>query len=165
MAWFAAAIPYIAAAVGAVSAVSQAYSQKKASDRNAEIALQNAQVAREEADLQARQSARENYMRLGAIRAAQGGAGVSSAGSVLDVLGDVAAQGELERQDILYRGELKARGFGNTASLDTAAGRNAVNSGYTQAGASLLRGGYNYFRDTGRVTGPSSAGQALSIAE
>lgn len=140
----AAAIPFIiaaSAAVSAISAIRQGQAAKASADYNATINTQNAQISRQEAIDQARQQDRENYLRLGAIRAGQGhSGGTGDAGSVLDVLGDTAAQGELERQNIIYRGELKARGFTNTASLDTASGENAQSASYMKAGSELLGG-------------------------
>jgi hypothetical protein len=68
---------------------------------------------------------------------------VANEGSVLDVLGDTAAQGELEKQNILYQGEQRARGFNNTAALDTFSGKQAQRSSYMKAGSELLSGGAN----------------------
>jgi hypothetical protein len=145
MAFMAAAIPYImaaGAAVAAVSAVQQGNAAKKAANFNAAIAEQNAAISRRDAAAQATQIDRENYMRLGAIRAAQGkSGGVAGEGSVLDVLGDVAAQGELDKQYAVYQGEQRARGFSNTATLDRFSGETAQKSGYLRAGTELLSGG------------------------
>ena len=129
-----------------ISAISQGQNAKRAADYNATINAQNAQIAQQNAADQARQQQRETYMRLGAIRANQGkSGGTGDSGSVLDVLGDVAAQGELERQDIIYRGQLAARGYNNTAALDTASGENAVTSSYMKAGSELLGGAVDYY--------------------
>lgn len=140
----AAAIPYIIAASAAVSAISalrQGQAAKAAADYNATVGWQNAQLARQEAADLARQQQRENYLRLGAINAAQGrSGGAAGEGSVLDVLGDVAAQGELERQSIVYQGEMKARGYQNTATLDTYRGNVAQQTSYFKAGSELLGG-------------------------
>jgi len=141
----AAAIPFIqagAAVIGAVNAIQQGRAAKAAADFNATINMQNAEIARSDAAGQAVQIERENALRLGAIRAAQGkSGGAADSGSVLDVLGDQAAQGELERQYAVYQGEQRARGFVNTANLDTASGKAAQKAGYMKAGAELLSGG------------------------
>ena len=145
MAMMAAAIPYIMAAsavVGAVSAIQQGKAAKAASEFNAEVSMQNAQIARADAAAQAAQADREQYLRFGAIRAAQGkSGGAAGEGSVLDVLADNAIQGELEKQNIIYQGEQRARGFVNTANLDTTAGKNSQTAGYMKAGSELLSGG------------------------
>lgn len=141
----AAALPFImaaSAAMGAVSAIRQGQIAKATGEYNAKINEQNADISRDEAQLRAKQHDREMFMRLGAVKAAQGkNGGAAGEGSVLDVLGDVAAQGELERQYIVYSGELKARGFQNTAALDRAAGGEAKSASYLRAGTDLLSGG------------------------
>jgi hypothetical protein len=131
----------VTAVVGTAIAVQQAQAASKANKRNAQIMEQNAVIARNDAAVQAQQIERQNILRLGAIRTAQGKAGgEASEGSVLDVLGDVAAQGELEKQNAIYQGELRARGFSNTASLDNMAADTAKTSGYLKAGSELLGG-------------------------
>lgn len=131
----------VGAGVSAVSAIQQGNAAKAAADFNASISMQNAEIARSDAAAQATQIERENALRLGAIRAAQGkSGGAADSGSVLDVLGDQAAQGELERQYAVYQGEQRARGFVNTANLDTASGKAAQKAGYMKAGAELLSG-------------------------
>lgn len=132
----------VGAGVSAVSAIQQGNAAKAAADFNATINMQNAEIARSDAAAQATQIERENALRLGAIRAAQGkSGGAADSGSVLDVLGDQAAQGELERQYAVYQGEQRARGFVNTANLDTASGKAAQKAGYLRAGGELLKGG------------------------
>jgi hypothetical protein len=78
-----------------------------------------------------------------------------SSGSVLDVLGDVAAQGELERQSILYQGEINARGQMNTAALDRQIASSARTGGYLKAGSELLAGGAKYYERGSRSKVPS----------
>lgn len=149
------AIPFVmaaAAVVGAVSAIQQGKAAKSAANFNAAIADQNAQISRADAAAQAQQIDRENYMRLGAIRAAQGkSGGAAGEGSVLDVLGDAAAQGELDKQYAIYQGEQRARGYTNTASLDRYSGRNAQTAGYMKAGTELLGGGAKAYSSYDRM--------------
>lgn len=142
------AVPYLvvaSAAVSAYGAIRQGQAAKAASKFNAAVADQNAVLARQEARELAVQQSRENYLRLGAIRAAQGkSGGAAGEGSVLDVIGDAASQGELQRQYILRSGEMKAAGFTNTGMLDRMSGKNAQTAGYLQAGSALLSGGAEY---------------------
>lgn len=173
----AAAIPWIIAAASAVSAIgsirqAQAASQisqqqatvsEVAGNFNATINEQNVEIVRQDARDQAKQSERETYLRLGAIRAAQGkSGGYGGEGSVLDVLGDVAAQSELEKQNIIYQGELKARGYTNTATLDRFGGGAAASryraqgeaqemAGYSRAGSELLQGGSSAYSAYKRI--------------
>src|SRR5438477_12950767 len=98
---------YLGAIFGAVGALQQGSSTEAAGKYNAEMGWQNAQLARQSAKDQALQATRENYLRLGDMRASIGASG-GTGGSFLDVLGDSAAQGELERQNIIYRGSVKS---------------------------------------------------------
>ena len=165
MAFMAAAIPWIqgaAAVVGALSAIQQGRAAQAAANYNATINEQNAQISRADAAIEATQVQRENALRLGAIRANQGASGgAAGEGSVLDVLGDVAAQGELERQFVLYQGEQRARGFTNTAQLDRYSGRQARSASYMRAGTELLSGGaaaYNSYTRLSRTGGVTNSG-------
>ncbi len=148
----AAAIPYIVAAgaaVSAIGAIQQGQAASASAKYNANIQEQNAVLLRQQAAEQAEQERRETYMRLGTIRAAQGkGGGAADEGSVLDVLGFVASEGERQRQHVLYGGELQARDALNTAALDRARGRNAVRTSYFQAGAELTQGAGSYYSMT-----------------
>lgn len=140
----AAALPFILAAgatIGAISSIQQGKAAKSAGDYNATINEQNAQLATEQSQRDAVQVDRANYLRRGAIIAAGGASGTTQAGSVLDVLADAGAQGELEKQNVLYGGKLAARGYKNTAALDRAQGKNALRSSYFKAGSELLTGG------------------------
>jgi hypothetical protein len=137
-------LPYVAmagAAVSAIGAYRQGKAAKAAAEYSATINEQNAQIAREQARQQIQQHDREQYLRLGKIRATQGKAGGTAEGSVLDILADTAAQGEIERQDIAYRGELSARGYTNAAAVDRFEGSTARSQSYLRAGSELLSGG------------------------
>lgn len=169
----AAAIPYIIAAATVVSTIStirqgQAVAQQQqaatqatvtAATFNEQVNTQNADIVRSQAQAQAVQNDRETFLRLGAIRAAAGkSGGVSSEGSALDVLGDAAAQSELDRQNIIYQGELQARGFTNSATLDrytadSAAARPTTDMSpyYMKAGSELLQGGASAYTSYKRL--------------
>ena len=136
-----AVITAASAAVAAYSAIQQGKAADAAGEYNKTVNDQNAQIARTDALAQADQVRRENYLRLGAIKAAQGKSGGTMEGSVLDVLGDAAAQGELERQNVIYQGEQRARGFINTGNLEEFKGNNARSASYFKAGSELLSGG------------------------
>lgn len=144
------AIPFIVAAaaiVGAGAAIQQGETAKAAANYNVKVNQQNAQIAKQEAEDLAVQHDRETFMRLGQIRTAQGKSGGSGTeGSVLDVLGDAAAQSELEKQYIKYRGALGERQFNNTAGLDAFAGERQQTAGYMKAGSELLYGAGNYYK-------------------
>lgn len=149
------ALPFfsiIGTAFSVISSISQGQNAKRAADYNAQINAQNAQIAQRNAADQNVQNTRENYLRLGAIRAAQGkSGGTGDSGSVLDVLGDVAGQGELDKQYTTYQGNLAARGYTNTAQLDTVSGQNAQTAGYLKAGAELMGGIGDYYYNKPRL--------------
>lgn len=122
---------------------------------NANIALQqvqihkqNAEIARSQARGEAAKVDRLSRIRLGAIRAATGASGgVISEGSSIDILMDVAAQGELERQEALFEGELAVRrealaalGAQQTAGLFGLNEESARRAGGLRAGRELLGG-------------------------
>lgn len=136
-------LPWLSAA-GTAMSVYGSYKQGKMAQQaakfNAKISEQNAEIARDQARQQVAQHDREQYLRLGKIRAAQGASGGQAEGSVLDLLADTAAQGELERQDIMYRGELSARGYTNTAAVERFEGKAARSQSYLRAGSELLSG-------------------------
>lgn len=133
-------IMVIGAAVSAYGAYQQGQAAKKAANFNAKVAEQNAGIARKDAAMQQAQSDRETYLRLGALRANAGAMGGGQQGSALDVLGDVTEQSAIERQMIGYRGELQARGYGNTATLEKFSGKSAEQAANIGAGATLLQG-------------------------
>lgn len=151
----AAVLPFLqiaGAVISAVGALQQGQAAKSAAEYNAAVSTQNAAIARQSAADKARQADRETYLRLGSIRANQGASGgAAGEGSVLDVLGDVAAQSELERQHIIYSGELQARGFTNDATLETFSGETKQTSSYWKAGSELLSGASNYMTTSDRL--------------
>jgi hypothetical protein len=134
-------IMYATAAMAAYGAIQQGKAQQAAATFNAITAMQDETMAKGEALLQAQQTHRETVLRLGKARAAQGASGGTAEGSFLDVVGDIAKQGELERQYQLWKGEAKARGYRNTAELDLAQGESAREASYIGAGSELLGGG------------------------
>jgi hypothetical protein len=137
------ALPFVmmaGSAMSAMSAIQQGKAAKAAAEFNANIAEQNAQIEREQTISQVRQADREQYLRMGAIKAAQGASGGRAEGSVLDILADTAAQGELQRQDIVYQGALRERGHRNSAALDRFDGAMAKKQSYLKAGSELLSG-------------------------
>jgi hypothetical protein len=142
---------FASAGLAAMSAIQQGKAAEAASAFNAMVQKQNAEQARSEARMQAAQTERENFLRLGAIRAAQGASGGTGEGSVLDVIADTARQGELERQHKLYQGEAAARGYTNTATLDVMRGRAEKQAGQLRAGTELLSGAASGLQAMNRV--------------
>ncbi|MDP3939805.1 MAG: hypothetical protein Q8R92_16935 [Deltaproteobacteria bacterium] len=132
-------------ALTVISAISQASSARKASEYNAGIAERDAGIAREQAARDADAQKRGTLRAIGAARAAYGASGITVEGSPLDVLESSAAAAELDRQNILYKGELRAMGYQETAALDRARGKAATRQGYMQAGSAILMGAGKYY--------------------
>lgn len=144
----AAALPYIAITMatlgtlqGAAAARQQGEDAKRMADYNAAIAQRNAVIARQQAQVDVEAQQRDKTRRLGAIVAAYGASGVTMEGSPLDVLEASAVEAEREKQNILYKGELRALGFFDEAALNTMAGENARRRGNATATNILLSGG------------------------
>lgn len=126
--------------VQAVGARRQAEAQSQAATYNAKVAEQNADAVRQQAQVQAQQIDRRNRLRIGAVKAAAGGAGIELQGSVIDLIGDMTTQGELERQNALWQGEMQARGFNIDSALSKSQARNARRAGRLRVAGTLLSG-------------------------
>jgi len=136
----AAAAAVASAVVGTVGAISTGISQGRAARYNAQVAENNAQAARQAAAFEADAERRRQIRLFGAQRAAYGKAGVTMEGTPLDVVGDTAAEAELDLLAIRYQGELGYNRGQSEASLQRYAGRSARMSSYYDAGSSILKG-------------------------
>jgi hypothetical protein len=126
--------------MGAMGAQTQGASQAAAQEFNAEIAGRNAGLAREAAAHDASIQERQARMHLGSIRAAYGASGVTVAGSPLDVLEMSARHAEQDRQQIIYKGELKALGYEDTRTLNLYSADSAKKAADWGTASSLLTG-------------------------
>lgn len=146
----AATISTVGTIVSTVGALSQGFASADASSYNAKLAQQNAVASRQQAAASARTADIEARKRLGAIEANVGASGVSMEGSPLDILQESARAAEMDRLNILYGGEVRARGYENTATLDRFKGDAAETAGYLSAGRELM-GGYGRSQSLTRV--------------
>jgi hypothetical protein len=149
-----AVVAVAAAGVSAVASISQGMAASEAAKRNADIARRNAVIAQQQAAADAEAQQRASGQALGRARAAYGASGVTSEGSPLDVLASSASLAELDRQNILYKGKLRAMGYQDTAAADDASASNYLMQGYLGAATALGKGAANY----GALSGPSSPG-------
>ena len=142
-----------ATAFKAIGAISSGNAAGQAGDYNAQVNERNAAIVRSQAAMAAGQQERSGYKKLGAMRAAYGASGVSGTdGSALDVLADSASQAELDRQNILYRGDLQAMGYSDQAALDRFGAKNARRKGYMDA-AGIIMGGAGQMAQMGKFDG------------
>jgi hypothetical protein len=73
-----------------------------------------------------------------ALAAASGGSATDP--TILDLMGDTAAQGYVQQQTTLGMGENQARGYEDAAASARASAKSARMAGYIGAGSSLLSG-------------------------
>jgi hypothetical protein len=109
-----------------------------AANYNADVARRNAALSLEQAALDAKAQQRQAKKIIGGMRASYGASGVSGGGSVDDVIASSATAAELDRQNILYQGELKAMGYESEAVLDEMAADQAITGSYFQAASTFL---------------------------
>lgn len=144
MTWIVPLLPYIAAAgavVGAYASIKSGQAASAAADYNAKIATQNAEAMRQQG-IQAQAAQRRDMgLKLGTLAANTGASGVdSTTGSPLDVLSSSIQQGTLDNLNIKYNYQMKAMGYQNSGTLDSAQSKSASTAGYLGAAGSLLGG-------------------------
>lgn len=127
-----------AAAAAAFGSIQQGSAARQVGQYNAKVAKRAAAVARDQAAAAMIRQDKLARKARGAIRAAYGAAGVSVEGSPLDVLAESAANAELDRLTIKYRGELQAQGFEADGALSLFEGRSAQTASYFKAAGSIL---------------------------
>lgn len=153
------AMAIASAAMAAASMVAQSQAAKKQSKFNAAVARNNAIIAKQKARAQEAAFRKKFAFFQGetATGFAKGGVVVNT-GSPLEVLGDNAAEAELEALMIRYGGEIQADDFAAQAGASLAAGKGAFNSGMLAAGATILSGARKGFK-TDSPTGVKTGGQ------
>lgn len=139
MAWAGAVIGLAGGLVSAQGTRQAGRDAEAAFNVNAQIARENADLAREAADDDILSLERLAYRTEGGIRAGYGASGVSAtSGSAMDVLADSMAQAALDQNRRRYQGELEARDFMNQARTGQAAGSAARTAGNYGAAAQVL---------------------------
>lgn len=97
---------------------------------------------------------------LGSMQASYAASGVdASSGSVLAVMAASAANAELDRQQILHGGQLRAVNYTNQASLDRLGAGHALQASYFNALSSVVAGGAGMMANS-MGGGNASAGNA-----
>ena len=157
----------VSTGLGVYSAVQSGAAQKDAAEFNAAVARNDAIAAQQQAASESRQFSRRNRLRAATRRARFAASGIELSGSAEDVMFDSAVQDELDRQNALYRGELRAGRSKAEAGLQEAMGRNAVTSSYLNASGTFLGGvgqvasiasNPNFRKKGGSSRGAASAG-------
>lgn len=137
----------------ASAAQASADAQSQAYMYNAQIAENNAVLAKKVALADAQQQHRVNAARHGKMVTQIIKQGVAlDSGTPLLILAEDAAQGELEKQKILYKGEMQAYNYRNEATLQRyyadaaeAAGNNSANAAMTGGILGGMKGLFGMF--------------------
>jgi hypothetical protein len=156
-------LPVVLAVAGtamtAIGQVRQGQAANAAAQYNAQVANNNAQVAEQQAQSQAMVQGRRAMMQNGGLLANMAANGIDvGEGSAVDILSESASNAEMDRQNIIYNGRVKAQSLRSQAQLDTFQGQTAQQNGFMSAAGTLLSGGakaYGYSQ---------GAGAPLSIA-
>lgn len=145
----------------AAGAKQSANAEAQAAQVNAQVARNNAVVARQQAQADSIMHQRESRRKIGQIAASYGSSGVELEGSPIDILALSASDAELDRQTIIYKGEVRAVGYENDARIQDQAARSARSRGRASA-SNILIGGAG--KVIGMLPGSAFGGQSSSTA-
>lgn len=121
--------------------------QSDMADYNAKMAEQEAATERERGSAQAADLRDRMRRTLADQRVALASAGVTfDSGSPLALLGDTAAEGELDQEQARWNAEMRARGYDAQSLSERSQGKIARSSGNYGAAGSLLTGASNAFQ-------------------
>lgn len=167
MAFMAAAMPMVSAAMSAVGFVMQSMQQSNAAKQqaqqqeydaavqrnNAILANANASNALKVASVQEDQKRRENAQHIGGQKAALIESGIDiTSGSGADLVEQSAINNELDALNIRYEGQLKANSYSNQANSYTA------QAGLDDMGAKQSRANAKSATGLGMIIGAGAAG-------
>lgn len=141
MSFASSALSITGGSANAVGALIQGQQQSDALNYQAKIQSKNAYEATAAASLNADRQDLIAAKSIGGTKAGYAAAGVdASSGSVMDVLAASAANAELDRQNIIHGGDLRAVNYENQASMDRLGASNAIKASYFNALSSLVGG-------------------------
>jgi hypothetical protein len=128
--------------VQAVGSMKQAAAAENAASFNRVTAMQNAELASQQAKEEERSYRILARKQLGDMRANYAASGISLDASAQDILEESAATAEMDALRIKHSGKLKSLGYSNEASLYKMQGDAAKQTGVFSATSALLGGGY-----------------------
>ncbi len=127
---------------GAFGALVQGQNTANSLNYDAQVQQNNATTALTTAKFNADKQSLLATRQMGAATAAYGASGVSAdSGSVMAVMGASAANAELDRQNILHGGDIRATNYENQVSIDQLGASNAIKSSYFNALSAMVAGG------------------------
>lgn len=131
------------AAIGAYMSIQSGNQESDWNKYNAQVATNNAVSARQQAAFEADLHSDDvrRMQALQRVQAAEQGGGAMGGG--LDIIGQSARNAEMDRQAILYSGEIGAVQFESQAILDRSKGKAAKAAGPLNAASAILGGASN----------------------
>lgn len=156
-----AATPVIGGLFGAAGVQSEAEEKAWALEDEAIANTRNAKIARDAGKFNVAVHDIKSTKELGATQADFGAAGVSAdSGSVMEVLRESYASTALDRANILYGAEMKARNFEERAAAARRGAKAARKTGEVNAFSMLFGAGFNAASMYDGGSGGSSGGAA-----
>lgn len=147
------AVSYMGSQASAKAAENQGIAARQQADYQAQVAANNAEAVRKQGEAAASEQQRQNSARLGQQRAVFAALGVDpNTGSALRIQEDTAEAGGLDVANIRHNALLQGMGFDQTATLQTAAGRNATAAGEAAASSAAMGGYGNLLAGAGQFS-------------
>lgn len=131
---------WVGTGIQAVGALQSAGAAASAAKYNAEVDEQNAVLAEQSAEEDAKRSRREARLRIGTAVTNAAGSSLGLDGSALDAIYDSALQEELDIATIRYQGSVKAQGLKGSARLERSRARSEQAAGALSAAGALASG-------------------------
>lgn len=138
----------ISSGVSAIGSIVGGQRQATADRYNADLASTEATIARQQSVAEATQVQQNARRQIGAAITAAGASGVDpNQGSPVNVVSDLAQQGELSRQLALYRGSLRGISLDSKAAMLRYNAGQAEDGGVLTAGTTFLTGYAKYLQN------------------
>ena len=129
-----------ATGLSALGMMQSASTQGAMAEHNAAVSRINAGTAMNAGEADAARTERLTQRRLATAENIWGGSGLQMTGSVLDVMGDMAAEGALDAQIARWKAKGQSNAFMATGDQQTAQGRAASAAGMAGAATTILGG-------------------------
>lgn len=146
-------ITAVAGAVGTAAAVHGALETRKAKKAAAAQAEANARAQEKATKMQIAQEKRQNFLRLGAIRARGGSNRVGYGGSISDLLMDQERQSQLMQTQIAEGGANKAANYMSEAEAERGAASQALVGGLAQGASTGAGAAWSSYDQWKRING------------
>lgn len=149
----------ITSPLSAYGALKGGYDKASTDTYNSTVALNNAQIATQQAQEKSRRITQNATMVLGAGRAAYGASGVTSDGSAADVLAAGAKKATIDAITAEQAGSIRATAYQNASAQDLWEASNDKTNAWLGAASTMLSAGSNaYGSSIGSTGGGSGSG-------